>query len=210
MDFAFSSVCRSLAIVLMSGFGWPAFTTMPMNDSPSGIRLSARASLRASSMSAPWPSMMTTSASSAALALHIHLQRGDERLLRDVDLAVLAHALLAFFLLLQKLALAGGVAAVAFGGHVLAECAHGLARDHLAADRRLDRHLEHVRGNQFFQFLRHRAAARLRAGAVDQHGERVDRLAVDQHLAFSEIGRVLVGQGIVERGIAARDPIHPR
>jgi hypothetical protein len=27
---------------------------------------------------------------------HIHLQRGDERLLRDIDLPVLAHLLLAF------------------------------------------------------------------------------------------------------------------
>src|SRR5207253_721907 len=75
---------------------------------------------------------------------YVHLQRRDERLLRDVDLAELAHALLAFLLLLQELALARHVAAVALGGHVLAERAHGLARDHLAADRRLDRDLEHV------------------------------------------------------------------
>src|SRR5262249_58087737 len=90
------------------------------------------------------------SACAAPLAAsHIHLQGGDERLLRDVHLAELAHALLAFLLLLQQLALARGVAAVALGGHVLAEGAHGLARDHLAADRRLDRYLEHVRRAQF-------------------------------------------------------------
>ena len=64
---------------------------------------------------------------------HVDLQRRDERLLRDVHLAELAHAFLAFLLLLQKLALAGHIAAVAFGGDVLAEGAHGLARDHLAA-----------------------------------------------------------------------------
>src|SRR5208282_1359477 len=68
---------------------------------------------------------------------HIHLQRGDESLLRDVDLAELAHALFTLLLLLQKLALARHVAAVAFGGHVLAEGAHGLARDDLTADRGL-------------------------------------------------------------------------
>src|SRR5215208_27883 len=41
---------------------------------------------------------------------HIHLQRRKERLLRDVDLAVLAHLLLAFLLLLQKLSLARDIA----------------------------------------------------------------------------------------------------
>src|SRR5438105_11730886 len=39
-------------------------------------------------------------------ALHVDLQRRNERLLRDVDLPVLAHLLLAFLLLLQQLALA--------------------------------------------------------------------------------------------------------
>src|SRR5262245_50101603 len=51
---------------------------------------------------------------------HIHLERGDERLLRNLDLAELAHALLALLLLLEELALARHVAAVAFGGDVLA------------------------------------------------------------------------------------------
>ena len=36
----------------------------------------------------------------------IHLQRRDEGFLRDVDLAELAHALFAFFLLVEQLALA--------------------------------------------------------------------------------------------------------
>jgi hypothetical protein len=40
----------------------------------------------------------------------IHLQRGNERFLRDVDLAELPHLLLAFLLLLQKLAFARDVA----------------------------------------------------------------------------------------------------
>src|ERR1044072_9170812 len=64
MDFAASSVLRSASTVLMSGLGWPARTTMPMNDSASGTRLPARVSSRASRMSAPCPSMITTSACS--------------------------------------------------------------------------------------------------------------------------------------------------
>jgi len=52
----------------------------------------------------------------------IHLQRGSERFLRDVDLAELPHLLLAFLLLLQKFAFARDVAAVAFEVGVRAPC----------------------------------------------------------------------------------------
>src|SRR5438067_5893214 len=81
----------------------------------------------------------------SSAALRIHFQRRDKCLLRDFNLAELPHLLFAGLLLLQKLALAGDVAAVTLGGHVLAQSAHGLARDDLAADCRLDRDLEHVR-----------------------------------------------------------------
>src|SRR4051794_25430017 len=40
----------------------------------------------------------------AAQLLHIHLQRGDEGFLRDVDLAELAHLLFAFALLVEQFA----------------------------------------------------------------------------------------------------------
>src|SRR6202171_6086478 len=59
----------------------------------------------------------------------IHLQRGNESLLRDVDLAELPHLLLAFLLLLQKFSFARDVAAVALCRHVLAQRTHGFARD---------------------------------------------------------------------------------
>ena len=88
------------------------------------------------------------SKSSERAAHRIHLQRRDERLLRDLHLAELAHALLAGFLLLEQLALARRVAAVAFCGHVLAQRADRLAGDDLAADRRLHGDLEHVRRDQ--------------------------------------------------------------
>src|SRR5690349_10305879 len=82
-------------------------------------------------------------------------QGSNERLLRNADGAILPHPLLALFLLLQKLALSGRVAAVAFGGHVLAQGGDGLSRDDLAADRGLDRDLEHVARDQVFQALAH-------------------------------------------------------
>ena len=67
-----------------------------------------------------------------------------ERLLRDLDVADLLHPLLAFLLLLEQLALAGDVAAVALGGDVLAEGRDRLAGDDLAADGGLERDLELV------------------------------------------------------------------
>src|SRR3979411_200239 len=102
----------------------------------------------------------------------IHLQRGNKSLLRDVDLAELPHLLLAFLLLLQKLAFAGYVAAVAFCGDVLAQRAHRFARDYLAADRGLDRNLEHVRRDQFLHLLRHGGAADFVAFAAPTRRQR--------------------------------------
>src|SRR5579863_107090 len=128
----------------------------------------------------------------------IHLQRGDKSLLRDVDLAELPHLLLAFLLLLQKFALSRDVAAIAVRGDVLAQGAHGFARDDLAADRRLDRNLEHVGRDQLLHLLDHGAAAAFRARLVNQHRERIHRLVVDQDLHLDEIGRLVVGEVIVE------------
>src|SRR4051812_18181303 len=72
------------------------------------------------------------------------LQDRHERFLRDVHAADALHALLAFLLLLQQLALARHVAAVALGGDVFADGLDRLAGDDLAADRRLERDLKEV------------------------------------------------------------------
>ena len=141
--------------------------------------------------------------------LALDLQHLDERFLRNLYLAELAHALLALFLLFEELALAGDVAAVAFGGHVLAHGGDGLAGDDLAADGRLDRDLEHVAGDQVLQLLAHEAAALFGRGAVDQHGERVDRLLVDEDRHLDEIALPVTGQLVVERGVALGDRLQP-
>jgi hypothetical protein len=62
----------------------------------------------------------------------------------------------------------------------------GFARDDLAADGRLDRDLEHVRGISSFSFS-HMARPRFRRGAVDEHRQRVDRLGVDEDRHLHEI-----------------------
>src|SRR5262245_55748724 len=68
-------------------------------------------------------------ASRAPLLLAVaEVEHGEERLLRDLDSADLLHAPLALLLLLEQLALAGDVAAVALRDHVLALRLHRLAR----------------------------------------------------------------------------------
>ena len=66
--------------------------------------------------------------------LAVQFQDGHEGGLGNLDGAYLAHALLSFFLFLKEFALAGDVAAVALGGHILAHLLHGLARNDLGAD----------------------------------------------------------------------------
>ena len=70
----------------------------------------------------------------AELVFVVGAEDGDERLLRDVDVADFLHALLAFALLVKKLAFTGNVAAVAFGENVFAELADIFAGDDLATD----------------------------------------------------------------------------
>src|SRR3989344_163795 len=105
--------------------------------------------------------------------ISVHLEDGEEGFLRDLDRAHLFHALLAFFLFLEELALAGNVAAVAFREHVLTKRFQSLARDDLRADRGLDRDFVHMLRNQFLQLLREVAAAVLRVRAVGDDRERV-------------------------------------
>src|SRR5579875_3945717 len=89
------------------------------------------ADLRSSSMSlgslAPWRSMVPSASQvgrdrgpKRPARLLLQPERLDEGLLRDLHPTDVLHPLLALFLLLEELALAGDVAAVALGQHVLA------------------------------------------------------------------------------------------
>src|SRR5437660_623361 len=69
------------------------------------------------------------------------------------------HALLALLLLVEELALAGDVAAVALGGDVLSEGLDGLAGDDLAADGGLHRNFELVAGDLLAELAHEDAAA---------------------------------------------------
>src|SRR5215210_8356578 len=87
--------------------------------------------------------------------LVLEAQRGDERLLRDLDAADLLHAPLARLLLLEQFALAGHVAAVALGDDVLAAGLDRLAGDDAPVDRGLDRDVEELARDELAQLQRH-------------------------------------------------------
>src|SRR5205814_1968037 len=77
-------------------------------------------------------------------SLPAYLENGEECLLRNLDAADRLHSLLARLLLLEQFLLPRHVAAVAFCQYVLAERLDRFTRDDLGADRRLDRHVEHL------------------------------------------------------------------
>src|SRR6188768_550196 len=91
-------------------------------------------------------------------ALLPDLEHRQERLLRDLHLADALHALLAFFLLLEQLALARDVATVALREHVLPERLHRFAGDDPRADGSLDRYCEHLARDKL-PHLRHQRLA---------------------------------------------------
>src|SRR2546426_6615261 len=80
--------------------------------------------------------------SCCACDLLFNLEHCEKRLLRYLHRPDLLHSFLSFFLLLQQLALACDVAAVALRGNVLAQWANRLARNDLGSDRCLDHYLE--------------------------------------------------------------------
>src|SRR6476659_8367853 len=105
------------------------------------------------------------------------VEHGEERLLRHLDRPDLLHALLPRLLLLEQLALARDVAAVALREHVLAPRLDRLARDHARADGGLDGNVELLSRDFLLQPLDERTAALVCRVTVDDQRESVDRLA---------------------------------
>ena len=111
---------------------------------------------------------------------------------------------LPFFCCLEELALARDVAAVALRRDVLALGLHGLARDDLRADRGLDRHVEQLARDQLLQAFDHLLAVGVGLVAVHDRAERVDRLAVQQHVDADEVRLLVAPRLVVEARVPAR------
>src|SRR5205823_14955276 len=127
-------------------------------------------------------------------------EHGHERFLRDLDVADALHTLLTLALLLEQLALARDVAAVALGQHVLAHGADRLTRDDAAADGRLHRHLEQLARDELFELLDEGLAQRVGLLAVGNQREGVDGLAIDEDVQLDQVAGAVPGHLIVERG----------
>src|SRR5581483_3246912 len=130
--------------------------------------------------------------------LALDAEHGEEGFLRDLHRADLLHALLAFLLLLQQLALARDVAAIAFGQHILAQRFHRGAGDDLGADGRLDGDVEHLPVDHFLHALGEVAAAGEAVVAVHDRGQRIDLVAVDQHVEPDQVGGLEAHELVLE------------
>src|SRR4051812_46352353 len=153
---------------------------------------------------APRRTVRTPRASRGSPLRVAEVEHGEECLLRHLDRADLLHPLLAGLLLLEQLALARDVAAVALRDHVLAPRLHRLARDHPGADRGLDRDVEPLPRDLLAQLLDEQPASVVREVAVDDQRERVDRLLRDQHVDADELARKEPGKVVVEARVPAR------
>ena len=120
-----------------------------------------------------------------SIVVAVELEHGGERLAGQGDAAELAHLLFALFLLFQQLFLAGDVAAVALGQHILAHGLDRLAGDDLAADGRLNGDLEEVARDVVPQLLADAAALGVGVVAEDDHGQSVHRVSVEQESSLT-------------------------
>src|ERR1035441_7743405 len=140
-----------------------------------------------------------------SIATLANLQKSQKRLLRNVDAANAFHALLAFFLLLQLLALARNIAAITFRNNVLANGVHGFTGDDLGADGGLDRHLEHLAGNEFPHFGNQKFPAFVGEVTVHDDGERVHGFTGNQDVELHHWRFPIVGQMVIEGSVATRN-----
>src|ERR1700677_3969347 len=135
-------------------------------------------------------------------SLLFELERRHEGLLGNLHATEVLHPLLAFFLFFEQFALTRDVTAVTLSQHVLTTRLHRLAGHDSSADGRLNRDVEHLTRNEFFQALGHLSPIHLGVRTVHDRGKGVDRFVVDQevdsHYLAGQVARGLV----VERGVA--------
>src|SRR3954451_24224208 len=142
----------------------------------------------------PWASAFRAS----LVAIAVHLQHRQERLLRDLDRADLLHPLLALLLLLEELLLAADVAAVELRRHVLAHRLDRLAGDHVRADRRLDGNVELLPRDRLAQALHQVPPLIVGSLLVNDQRQSIDLVAGEQHVELHQVGRTLLDRLVVE------------
>src|SRR5262249_40885575 len=134
----------------------------------------------------------------------IRFQNRQERFLRDFDLADLLHAFLTGGLLGPQFALAGDVAAVALGRHVLLDGSDGLASNNPAADGRLNSDLEQMPINFAAEFLYELTATALGKTTMNNRGQGIHTLARHQNVQTHEVRLAVAEEVIIHRAVAVR------
>src|SRR6185312_10971661 len=136
-------------------------------------------------------------------SLATHFQHREEGFLRNLYVSELLHALLAFFLFLEELALAADVAAIALRQHVLAQRLDGRARNDGATDGGLHGDFEHLPRDELLHLVDELAAAMVGGLAVRDDRQRIHLVAVDEDIELHEWRRLEARELVVERGVAA-------
>ena len=113
--------------------------------------------------------------------------------------------LLSLFLLFEKLAFTGNIAAVTLGDDVFAHGVNGFAGDDFGADRGLDGDLEHLARDEFAHLRNQSLAAFVGEVAVNDDGKGVDGLSGDEDVELDHGRFPIVGEMVVEGRVAAGD-----
>src|SRR3990172_6544487 len=130
-----------------------------------------------------------------------NLQHGHESLLGDFHATDLLHAPLALPLFFQELPLARDVPPVALGRHLLPQWRDALPGNAPPADGGLDHHLEELARDALPHLLRQQATERRGLLPVDDAGQGVHRLAVDQDVQLLQGTFPKLQEIVIQRGV---------
>ena len=106
-------------------------------------------------------------------------------------------------MLFEEFLLASDVAAVALGKNVFAHRLHGFAGDDARADGCLNGDLEELTGNVLLQFFGDLAGAGVCLVLVNDEGESVHLIAVQEKIELDEFARNIAFEFVVQRRVAA-------
>src|SRR3989344_1723754 len=158
----------------------------------------------------PVPTRISSMINAKSMGLFlIHAQDGEKGFLWNFHGTQLFHSLLSFFLFFQQFTFARRIAAIAFGGHVLAQGLDRLARDDLGADRRLNGDVEHLPWYQLAQLARQLTPAILALLAVHDHRQGVHFIAIDQHVKLAQVGGAELHEIVIEGGVSTTGRLEP-
>ena len=139
----------------------------------------------------------------------VTLQDSEERTLGDLNVPYHLHALLAFLLLLQQLALPADISTITLGRDVLAESCDGLSAYDRTTDGGLDRYLELLAGDLTTEAVTHLSATNLAVTPEYQLAQGIDGLAVDQDVQPDKVSRLIGLHLIVKGSIPAGNGLEP-